>query len=268
MSPTAHLLVWLAGALLAVVAFVALAYDKRRRQAAAPPVNISRARSEPLFSWSGNGEYRGFRYFAGRARILTGRDDFPTDRASETIVLESPPARVRFLVDALNVYRGVSDLFHAVKLEAPIAAPDLAPFWRSDEPERLQVLARDERFARILTELRTAPDFAALAVASTEDGRISTGKLGRAPNRDALFLTRSGFEVPYRDDHDVERDLEILTSLRELLLSMSFSDALERALVPSTAATYAKRAFRTVGVLFVTLAALLLFLIFLTRNCA
>ena len=38
MSLTAHLLVLLAGALLAVGGLVAVAYDKRRRQAAAPPV--------------------------------------------------------------------------------------------------------------------------------------------------------------------------------------------------------------------------------------
>jgi hypothetical protein len=267
MSPTAYLLVQLGAVLLLILIVVAIAYDSRRRKAAAPPVHIARSRSERLSSWSGSGEYRGFRYFADRIPLVSGRYAYATDRVRETIVLESPPSRVRFLVDAENIYRGVSDLFHATKLEAPVAAPDLAPFWRSDEPERLQLLARDERFARLLEELRTIPDFAALAVASTADSRMSVGRMSRNPERDAVVLTRWGLEVPYRDDHDVERDLDVLTRLRELLVSLPLSDALEHAAVPSKAATYATRGLRTVGVLFVALAVVLLFFVFTVRNC-
>jgi len=221
----------------------------------------------PSFLWSSAGEYGGFRYTVARTRLTRGSLNVSMNASSETINLESRPLSVRFLVDAAYVYRGVSDLFRGVKVTEPIAAPDLAPFWRSDEPERLQALVRDTRFARILEELRTIPDFAALAVASTEDGRISMGALGRSPSHDALILTRSGFQVPFRDEHDVDRDLEILTRLPELFASLPISDALERASVPSKAATYTARGLRTVGMLFVALAGVLLFMVFVIRNC-
>ena len=91
--------------------------------------------------------------------------------------------------------------------------------------------------------------------------------MSRNPERDAVVLTRSGFEVPYRDDHDVERDLEVLTRLRELLVSLPLSDGFERATVPSTTATFASRGLRTISLLFVTLATVLLFMIFVIRNC-
>jgi hypothetical protein len=93
------------------------------------------------------------------------------------------------------------------------------------------------------------------------------GTLGRNPGRDALILTRSGFQVPFRDEHDVDRDLEILTRLRELFASLPISDALERASVPSKTATYAARGLRTVGMLFVALAGVLLLMVFVIRNC-
>jgi hypothetical protein len=267
MSPTAHFLLQLGGALLLLIIIGAAVYDARRRQAAAPPVHIGRSRSERLSSWSGGGEYRGFRYFADRRPLVSGRYAYATDRVTETISLESSPARVRFLVDAAHIYRGSSDLFHAAEVEAPIAAPDLAPFWRSDEPERLQMLVRDQSFARILEELRTIPDFAALAVASTEDPRISVGRMVRSLERDAVVLTRSGLEVPYRDERDVERDLEILTRLRELLIALPLSDNSEHAAVPSRTATYAARGLRTVGMLVIALAAVLLFAVLTIRNC-
>jgi len=82
-----------------------------------------------------------------------------------------------------------------------------------------------------------------------------------------LILTRSGFQVPFRDEHDMDRDLEILTRLRELFASMPISDALERATVPSKSATYTARGCETVGMLFVALAGLLLFMVVVIRNC-
>jgi hypothetical protein len=259
MSATRELLIYGAFFVIFLLLYFTLGFRKAKPRADG---------RTPLFLWGSAGEYRRFRYTVARTRMTRGSLGVPMNASSETIAFESGgPLGVRFLVDAAHVYRGVSDLFHGAKVTEPIAAPDLAPFWRSDEPERLQALVRDTRFARILEELRTIPDFAALAAASTEDARISMATLGRSPGRDALILTRSGFQVPFRDEHDVDRDLEILTRLRELFASLPISDALERASVPTKAATYTTRGLRTVGMLFVALAGVLLFMVLVIRNC-
>jgi hypothetical protein len=172
--------------------------------------------------------------------------------STETIAIGAPPLPVRFLVDSATVYRGLTDLFRAAHVDSSRIAPDLTPFWRTDEPRRLQWLINDERFGQILRDLRTVPDFAALAVVDANDARIPIGSPMRKVSRrgDAIALTRSGEEVPFRDEGDVREDVAPLNRLAELMSSMQMPEGLKHAAAPGIVRTAAIRLLRII-ILFV-----------------
>jgi hypothetical protein len=242
MSPAAHAWLLIGVSAFFVVAVYALVRDARKRAALRPPVTIRRSRSEPLYGW----DFAGARYVVERTRILDSVTHVWQNASFETIAIDSPASPVRFLVDQATVYRGVSDLFAAARVDSSRIAPDLTPFWRSDEPQRLQSLIDDERFGRILLELRTVPDFAALVVVDANDARIPVGSpMRKVPRRgDAIALTRSGEEVPFRDERDVEEDVARMTRLRDLLTSIQFPETLAHAAAPGLARTALTRTLR------------------------
>ncbi len=252
MSPAAH--AWMIAGVMAffAVTVYAMVRDARKRAAARPPVKIQRSRSEPLYGW----DFASPAYVAERTRIRDSVTHVWQNASFETIAIDAPALPVRFLVDAATVYRGTSDLFRAARVDSSRTAADLAPFWRTDEPSRLQWLLNDERFGRIFLELRTVPDFAALAIVDSNDQRIPIGSPMRKVPRsgDAIALTRSGEEVPFRDERDVEGDVARLTRLRDLLASMQLPETLQRGATPGLARTALSRVLRII-ILFLAIVA-------------
>lgn len=234
----------------AVIAFAALIRDAQRRRALQPPVIIRRARREPLYGWDAQGQHAGSSYAISRERLQEQYEVL--DSSYESIAIDAPPLQVRFLVDNALVYRGQSDLYRAAKVNTSRFAPDLQPYWRSDEPKRLQILLNDDRFARILYDLRSTPDFVALMVASRGDQRIPIGSPARRLHTegDVIVLTRSGAEVPYRDERDALDDITRLARLRDLLASISIPETLKRGETPGLILTSLSRVLRMIILFF------------------
>jgi hypothetical protein len=184
------------------------------------------------------GVYRSSRYVVVRQDHVKQRhrdsafgrafgDLFPV----EIIALQMPrEVCCRFILDE-DVYRGNSMLFKPIRLRGSMGFEKGPPFWRSDEPERLELLKRNAEFREITHSIEHSADFGALTVCGARDIRLPADSPARdfEGNTDVIMLHRSGEDVAGRDEAALTKDLDRLARLRDLLITNPFQTELPRA---------------------------------------